>query len=122
MKKIILLLVVVLTLGSCSKTDNILSAVKSEIGEPTNIIKSEINTFYRWDNISRLKCNVLKNTIDKESGILPTKESGLNSYIVKGVVQTSEYYIWEKSDFEVQLAFTYISDEFVNVRLFITKK
>ena len=81
---------------SCSKSDKMISSLKSEIGDPKNVTKvDEKRTSYQWEKISIGKCDVLKNSIDKSIGIIPTKSSGIQSDIVDGKSQLSEYYIWE---------------------------
>lgn len=123
MKKSILLLMVLIII-SCANTDvKLIKSISNEIGSEENIKKINENFIRaKWENVSIGKSTLIKNTLDNEIGMLPTKESGLIS-LVPG--RFSQYWIYETPNIKVELDYIYdddVNSETMTVELHITNK
>ena len=123
MKKIFYLLAVTLFV-SCSG-NSVLNSVTNVIGEPADTKQfGGKETHYTWEKVSLKNKSILKNVLDKTTGILPTKsvelepqtnESG-NS--IPGAYTT--YYVWETSQSITELDCNYRMSDSNNMEVVLT--
>lgn len=103
--KLLLLLLSAFILSCSSKSDKVVSSFTNEIGaKPTVLTEKNVKEIhYKWKSVSLAKSETLKNVVDKEVGILPTKTQELEQ--MGGVF--SQYWVWEKSDIKIELDYDY---------------
>ena len=121
-KKLFFIVFVAFVFFSCtSKSDKVVSLFTSEIKvKPTVLVEKNVKeTHYKWKSVSLAKNETLKNIVDKEIGILPTKTQELEQ--LGGVF--SQYWVWENSDLIVELDYDYgATSNNIDVTLHVTKK
>lgn len=112
-----------LVLLSCENIpqDSVLNELKSKIGNPTQIDKTDPNNqFYMWNSTDIGKSDEILNSVDKALNMLPTKKEYL-AYVRPGVFRTSREYDLPK--YLIKISIRYYDDrDSSDVRLWIKNK
>jgi len=128
MKKLLCIFLLALSVISCSKsTDKAVNALSKEIGASPIVNKfssKEVN--YQWEKVNIGKGDILKNIVDKQLNMLPTKTQDLSpvydeqANVVKNEYQ--KYYVYESPKFNIELDYTYFSSDQMTIDLRVVNK